>query len=123
MHALIIEAEPLVATRLEMALQEMGYTSFDVVDRENAAVEAAATRCPDLITANEKLASGSGVTAVQRICEHIAVPVIFIVSEPPRRELEVPFSIALLKPFDEERLREAVAQVRALADVSAFRSG
>jgi DNA-binding response OmpR family regulator len=91
------------------------------VDREDAAVEAAAVRCPDLITADENLASGSGIVAVQRICEHVVVPVIFTIGGAAPAELPVPFSVVLPKPFGGASLRDAVAKVRALADEHAFR--
>jgi DNA-binding response OmpR family regulator len=67
MHALIIEDQFLIAALVEEELREIGFTSFDIVDREDVAVAAAAVRCPDLITGDENLASGSGMAAVQRI--------------------------------------------------------
>jgi DNA-binding response OmpR family regulator len=120
MHALIIEDEFLIAMLIEEELRELGFTSFDIVDREDGAVQAAAIRCPDLITADENLASGSGIIAVQRICEHLVVPVIFTIGGTVPAELPVPFSIVLPKPFGGAGLREAVAEVRALADKQTF---
>ncbi|HEX8533819.1 MAG TPA: response regulator [Allosphingosinicella sp.] len=68
MHALIIEDQFLIAALIEEELRELGYSSFDVVDRELSAVAAAERKCPDLITADERLTDGSGVEAVQKIC-------------------------------------------------------
>jgi DNA-binding response OmpR family regulator len=110
MHALIIEDQFLIAALVEEELREIGFTSFDIVDREDAAVAAAAVRCPDLITADENLASGSGIAAVQRICEHVGVPVIFTIGGAAPADLPVPFSAVLSKPFGGGSLREAVAR-------------
>jgi DNA-binding response OmpR family regulator len=123
MHALIIEDESLIASLIEEELREIGFASFDIVDHEEGAVAAAAVQCPDLITADEQLASGSGIAAVQRICEHVVVPVIFTTGDTAPAELPVPFSVVLLKPFGGAGLREAVSKVRALADEQAFRPG
>lgn len=67
MHALIIDDQPLIAEMIGVELTQLGYTSFDVVDREEDAVAAAQGRCPDLITADDRLVSGTGIAAVERI--------------------------------------------------------
>ena len=68
MHALIIEDQKLFAMLVEDELRELGYTSFDAADTEDAAIEAAGLRRPDLITADQRLASGLGVSASRAIC-------------------------------------------------------
>jgi DNA-binding response OmpR family regulator len=60
-HALIIEDQFLIASLIEDELRELDYISFDVVDREQEAVAAAERRCPDLITADDRLTNGSGI--------------------------------------------------------------
>ena len=104
MHALIIEDQPLIAEMIGVELAQLGYTSFDVVDREEDAVAAAQSRCPDLITADDRLASGTGIAAVEKICADRAIPVLFIVGDvsglrrtfPGAGTLEKPFTIAAL---------------------------
>src|SRR5688500_4448413 len=78
MHALIIEDEIMIAAAIEYVLRDSGFDSFDVAASSNAAVAAARRRCPDLITADVKLAAGTGIEAIRTICPELAVPVIFI---------------------------------------------
>ena len=110
MHALIIEDEFLIAMMLEDELRELGYTSFDVATREDRAVALAQERRPDLITADERLASGSGVEAARTICASRRVAVVYIVGDP--RLIAIPGAVKLAKPFRQEELREAVAAAR-----------
>lgn len=115
MHALVIEDQLLIATLIEEELRELGYTSVEIVDREPEAVEAAKQRCPDLITADDKLTHGSGVAAVQEICAHLIIPVVFIVGNPSALAPPVPFAAVVGKPFGGSRLREAVGDAILLA--------
>ena len=55
MHALIIEDYSMIASMIEALLRELGYTSFDRASREDEAIQAAVTKCPDLITAEVEL--------------------------------------------------------------------
>lgn len=95
---------------IEEALSELGYTSFDNVDSEAAAIDAASVRCPDLITADDRLAQGSGVAAVQTICADQRIPVVFITGGP--LEINMLGAITLEKPFRMEELGQAVATAR-----------
>jgi CheY-like chemotaxis protein len=114
-HALVIEDQFLIATLIEEELRELGYTSVEIVDREQEAVEAARKRCPDLITADDKLTDGSGVQAVQEICAQQIIPVVFIVGDPEKLVPPVPFAAVVPKPFGGTRLREAVGDAILLA--------
>jgi DNA-binding response OmpR family regulator len=109
-HALVIEDHPDIAALIADELRELGYETFDIVDREHKAVEAAKERCPDLITADDKLTTGSGVTAVQAICEHQVIPVVFIVGAPEGIEPPVPFAAVVAKPFGGSTLRRAIGE-------------
>lgn len=109
MHALIIEDQFLIAMLIEEELREIGYTSFDIADREPLAVEAARLRVPDLVTADDRLAEGTGVSAAKAICEREPVPVIFIVGNPYDVAPLVGDAVLIGKPFGGERLRQAVA--------------
>ena len=109
MHALIIEDQFLVAALIEDVLRGLGYTSFDVVDREEDAVRAARARCPDLVTADHRLTSGSGVEAVRAICATRAIPAVFISTYRAEILALLPDAIVITKPFGERMLSEAVA--------------
>jgi DNA-binding response OmpR family regulator len=115
MHALVIEDEFLIAMLIEDELRDLGYTSFDIVSREREAVEAAKRRCPDLITADNKLTNGSGVIAVQEICENQVIPVVFIVGVPEDVKSPVPFAAIVGKPFGGRELRTAIGDALVLA--------
>ena len=47
MDAHIIQDQFLIATLIEDELRELGYSSSDIVDRDQAAVVAAKRRCPE----------------------------------------------------------------------------
>lgn len=107
MHALIIEDEPAISEIIEEELRDIGFTSFDRAVTEDEAVRLAGRTCPNLITADQKLATGSGFAAVRRICAEQAIPVIFITGDPS----SVGYSdvVILPKPFGGKALREAAA--------------
>jgi CheY-like chemotaxis protein len=62
----VIEDRFLIATLIEDELADLGYTSCDIVDTEAAAIEAARVRCPDIITADDRMTTGTGIAAVKR---------------------------------------------------------
>ena len=115
MHALITEDQFLIAALIEEELRELGYSSFDVVDRELSAVAAAERKCPDLITADERLTDGSGVEAVQKICADQVIPVVFIVGSPRDLAPPVPYAAVIGKPFRSADLRDAIGEALLLA--------
>jgi DNA-binding response OmpR family regulator len=78
MHALIIETDTLIAMSIEDALREIGFTSFAFAVTASEAIAAATRNCPDLITSSLRLLEGSGVEAVEAICECRPVPVVFV---------------------------------------------
>lgn len=109
-HALIIEDEFMIATVIKYVLRDCGFDSFDIAASSEAAIAAAARRCPDLITADVKLAAGNGIDAIRTICPQPSIPVIFITG---RSAAEVRQEVAdypvLHKPFSEQTLTYAVA--------------
>jgi CheY-like chemotaxis protein len=107
MHALVIEDEPLIAMLIEEELRDLGYLSIEIASTQEQAIALAAQHCPDLITADDKLASGSGIEAVKAICESQAIAVVFITGN--SLELGIPDVVSLAKPFRTADLREAVA--------------
>jgi two-component system, response regulator PdtaR len=111
MHALLIEDEPLIGMLIEDQLREMGFSSFDFAASEEEALRLAAERCPDLITADHRLASGNGIDAVKVICADQAIPVVFIVGSP--QEVTVSCGVKLPKPFTVDQLEQAVREALA----------
>lgn len=108
MHALIIEDEPLISLAIQDVLAENGCTSFDLASSFEAAVSAATKRCPDLITADVRLAPGSGIDAVEAICATHPVFVIFITGTAEEARQRCPGRIVIEKPFTVSQVEEAV---------------
>jgi DNA-binding response OmpR family regulator len=107
MHALIIEDESLIAMAIEDALRGCGFTSFDIAVSADEAITAAASKCPDLITADVELRPGCGITAVQSICSEQTVPVIFITGSPGEVRIRMPGHALIEKPFSADHVMEA----------------
>ena len=107
MHALIIEDESLIAMAIEDALRKCGFTSFDCAISHEEAVQAAARKCPDLITADVQLRPGCGITAVQSICSERPIPVLFITGSPDEVRIRMPGHPLVEKPFSAERIMDA----------------
>lgn len=108
MHALIIEDESLIAMAIEDALRACGFTSFDVAVSTAEAVEAAARKCPDLITADVELRPGSGIDAVQSICSGKPMPVIFLTGSPAEVKIRMPSHALVEKPFSAAHIIDAI---------------
>jgi DNA-binding response OmpR family regulator len=108
MHALIIEDEPLIAMEIEDILRDIGYTSFAFAVSAREATDAAASRCPDLITSDVQLKPGNGMDAVEEICGSSAIPVIFITGNPGDVRERLPRYHVLRKPFGVADLEAAV---------------
>lgn len=108
MHALIIEDEALIAMTIEEVLTSSGFNSFDIAWSEEEAVRVAALRRPALITADGQLRPGSGIDAVNVICSHGTIPVIFITATPTEVERRMPDHPLIVKPFSNEALMSAV---------------
>ena len=108
-HALIIEDESIIAMAIEDILRDLGFNTFDIAPSPAAAIDAAALRCPDLITSDVQLKPGCGITTVLKICENVAIPVIFVTGNVADVKQRLPSSYALSKPFSAEQLAAAVS--------------
>ncbi len=108
MHALIIEDEALIAMTIQEVLTSNGFTSFDIAWSEEEAVRVAALRRPALITADGQLRPGSGIEAVNVICDHGTIPVIFITATPREVERRMPDHLLVVKPFTNEAIVSAL---------------
>ena len=109
MHALIIEDESLIAMAIEDVLRGLGFITFDIAPSPEMAIEAAAHRCPDLITSDVQLTPGCGISTVITICERVAIPVIFITGNVEDVKRRLPTCRALSKPFSADQLTSEVA--------------
>lgn len=107
-HALVIEDNHLVAMMIEEELLEHGYDSVENATSQEQAIAMATARCPDLITVDDKLDSGSGVEAIREICRHQALPVVFITADSDAIKLSLPDAIIVLKPFARAQLTAAI---------------
>lgn len=113
-HALIIEDNHLIAMMIEQELVEHGYLSVEVATSQAQAVELAKARCPDLITVDDKLDSGTGVETIRQICRDRAIPVVFITAEPDTVKTTLPDAIIISKPFSRPQIAAAIeAAVKA----------
>jgi DNA-binding response OmpR family regulator len=118
MHALIIEDEGVIAALIEFELRQLGYETCDVVSSEQMAIRAAEHRCPDLITVEDRLRDGSGINAVQTICRHVAIPVVYITTVPADTHGRVPEGATVLgKPWLCQDLANAVLKAVSSAPV------
>ena len=108
MHALIIEDHYLIVSLVQDLLRDLGYTSFAVENTEEDAIRSAQAQCPDIITADDRLIEGSGVVAVQKICESKPIPVVFIVGDPANLLRQHPGATVVEKPFRVNELSVAV---------------
>ncbi|MFV0623982.1 response regulator [Sphingomonas sp. ac-8] len=111
-HVLIIEDEPIVAMGIQMMLEEVGATSFDIAATEADAVAAAFATPPELITSDVRLVEGTGPQAVQQIHARLGpVPVIFISGTPEECRPCGPPGVVLSKPVCEGALKDAFHQM------------
>jgi CheY-like chemotaxis protein len=118
MHALIIEDQALIAMMVEDELCALGFTSFDVATTQQEAIAAAERRCPDLITADDRLTTGSGIDAVRIICAELSIPTVYIVGNPYELRRRLPDTIVVGKPFTANELLEAIQRAAMMVGIS-----
>lgn len=107
-HALIIEDQFLIATTIADELRECGYDTADIAVSEEEAIQFAESSCPDLITVDQRLASGSGISAIRHICRDRAIPVIWVTGVATEVRNIVSDAVILEKPFSHQALCRAV---------------
>jgi DNA-binding response OmpR family regulator len=107
-HALVIENNHLIAMMIEQELSESGYDTVQVAVTQEQAIAMAKDRCPQLITADDKLDSGSGIDAIREICRDQAIPVVFIAARIDQIALSIPDAVIVQKPFSRMRLMAAI---------------
>ncbi|QWR78183.1 hybrid sensor histidine kinase/response regulator [Candidatus Magnetomonas plexicatena] len=107
---LIVEDEFIIANRIKMAVQEMGFVVTAIVPSGELAVEKALIYGPDIVIM-DILLSGQmdGIEAAQRIHKAHDIPIIFLTSHVnntllERAKITDPFGY-LLKPFQDTDLQ------------------
>jgi CheY-like chemotaxis protein len=116
-RVLIVEDEPLIAWALAEMARELGHDVVGTAATEQAAVEEAAGKSPDIVLMDIRLAGGgSGLAAARRIRESRNVPIVFCTAyaEEPALRAEmsgVPGTIVLGKPIFRANLQRALAQL------------
>ncbi|HEY6916100.1 MAG TPA: response regulator [Allosphingosinicella sp.] len=115
-HALIIEDNLIVSKALETKLAGLGFQSFDHVWTENAAVEAAAARTPDLILVGDGVENGSGIEAARRISLGGSIPVLLVTGDSLRARSRLPQGASVSGPFMLRDIDNAVGEAREIAD-------
>jgi len=110
---LIVEDEAIIAMGLRIAMRSFGYeVAAQTSSGEEAVMLAEETR-PDLVLMDVTLRGGmDGIEAAGRIRERLDVPVVYLTAladeETLRRANATKPSGYVVKPFDENELREAV---------------
>lgn len=107
-YALVVEDNQLVAMMVEEELIDHGYATIDVATSQEQAIEYARIRCPDLITVDDKLDSGTGVETIMEICRDQAIPVVFITAAPDAVKAVFPEAIIIPKPFSRPQIAAAI---------------
>lgn len=114
MHAFIIEDDYLIGQSLQDMLEPLGFKTFSFARSEDAAVMGAREQKIDLITADVRLLPGDGVRAVEAICKHRHIPVVFITGYAKELEGRAPTAVVVQKPIRKEHLAAAVQNVLRL---------
>ena len=113
MHAFIIDDDYLISQSIADMLGNMGFTRFGFARSEDAAILGASGKERiDLITADAKLLPGDGVKAVEIICKHKKIPVIFVTGYADELDGRLISNLkdacVLTKPVNKEDLAKAV---------------
>ena len=114
-HALIIEDRALIAAMIEDELVEYGFQYVRAAATEREAIRMAEQHRPDIITADDRLASGSGISAVRHICRDGPLPVVFITADSDRIRRQIPDAVIVEKPFTHAELGAAISLAVAAA--------
>jgi two-component system, response regulator PdtaR len=119
LRVLVIEDDGLIALLLESVLEGMGHQVCATATTERAAIDAAHRHAPDLVIADARLPSGSGVSAVEEIIrargEEVAY--LFLSGDTAGITARLPGAITLGKPFRKTALAEAIGRALDAAAV------
>ena len=117
LRILIVEDEVLTADYTKYLLLELGYEVCGHATNAAAAVRMADTYRPDLVLMDITLGRGEdGISAARRIGEQLGIRSLFVTAYGDRVTLDRVQTVnpigVVLKPFDKERLRSAIAAAK-----------
>jgi two-component system, response regulator PdtaR len=113
LRALIIEDNALNAMLIAEFLVEMGHGVCATAATEADAIAAALQHRPDLVIADIRLRSGSGIAAVEEILRNGPVPHILMSGDPMDVKAHLPDAIVIQKPYSQAALAKTVEQALA----------
>ncbi len=106
LRILLVEDDAVISALLAELLAECGHHVCGTAATETEAVAAAARHAPDLMIVDAHLQSGSGVSAMETILRHSAMPHIFMTGG-SRRSIPAG-TVVLHKPFGKAALTAAL---------------
>ncbi len=110
---LIVEDEPIIASDIEMTLEELGYQITDVVDDAESAIESIEKRKPDLVLLDINIEGDTdGIMLAQDIKEQFKIPFIYLTSNADKvtinRVKRTNPAGFIVKPFSEKELQSNI---------------
>jgi two-component system, response regulator PdtaR len=117
-RVLIIEDNALNSVLLAEILAEMGHGVCAIVATEAEAIATALQHRPDLVIADVRLRSGSGIAAVEEILRGGPVPHIFMSGDPIDVRARLPAAIVIRKPYSQGSLAKSIERALAGANPS-----
>jgi len=110
-HALVIEDDMIIALEVEHLLRDLGYRSVDIASTPAQALQQAAARKPDLITADVRIIGGTGIEAVKAITDRLGeIPYFYVTGNVDMLKGEHPPAV-VEKPINPREFRRACACV------------
>jgi CheY-like chemotaxis protein len=106
---MVVEDERIVAVALADQLRSQGYEIVANLGRAEQAIDRAVRAPPDLMLVDINLGGGiDGIEVVQRVCEHVRVPAVFMTAYADERTMERVARVTPIpcvrKPIDERTL-------------------
>ena len=115
LNILVVEDNTLIGMLLSEMLAGLGHTVCAVERGEAGAVAAAARFQPDLMIVDVRLHLGSGISAVDKICQAGFIPHVFVTGDMAEVRARRPGAFAIHKPFMEADLALAIQKAVAAA--------
>jgi DNA-binding LytR/AlgR family response regulator len=110
---LIVEDEPIIASDIEMTLEDLGYEVTAVVDNAPDAMHSLAKNTPDLVLLDINIEGDSdGIMLAEDINKEFAIPLVFLTSNADKvtinRVKRTNPAGFIVKPFSEQDLRSNI---------------
>ncbi len=104
-----MEDDAIISAMLAELLHEFGHTVCASARNEMEAIAAATRHVPDLMIVDVQLQAGSGVSVMETVLRHRAMPHIFMTAG-SRQDIPAN-AVVLQKPFGLRSLQEAIARI------------